>query len=40
MSTGRERESTWGCWKGRRGRGNDWLRMEEKEKEGEEEIDI
>ena len=26
----RERESTGGCWKGRCGRGNDWLRMEEK----------
>ena len=28
----RERESTGGCWKGRYGRGNDWLRMEEKGK--------
>ncbi|KAK1755022.1 hypothetical protein QBC47DRAFT_207467 [Echria macrotheca] len=28
------------CWKERCGRGNEWLRMEEKEREGEEEVDI
>jgi len=38
-SFSRQRETV--CWKERCGRGNDWLRMEEeRERKGEEEIDI